>query len=275
MPQPEPKVRRFQRCAVVWISLFLLFAPARAGEAVDLELVLAVDASGSVNDEEFALQLEGIAAGFRDPAVLAAIRSGPQKRIAAMMLVWAEHRAPKGTTGWFVLAGDADAEAFARAVERFPRQQNGGTGMGEGVAEALREIERNAIEGGRQVIDVSGDGPESPPRDDAVLMPQAREAALAAGVTINGLAIANDVPDLLDYFEKSVRTGLDSFAMGAIDYDDFAEAMRRKLVKEIEWRPRLSSSSPAKRESEPSRTGDPTSEAKLGGDEGESRLSSF
>ena len=211
---------------------------ADAEEQVDLELVLAVDASGSVDDAEYGLQLQGIAAGFRDATVLAAMRSGPRQRIAVNLLVWAEHRAPKGTTGWFVLAADSDAEAFARVVEKFPRRQNGGTGMGEGVVEALRQIEQDSVSGARQVIDVSGDGPESPPHDDAVLMPQAREAALLAGVTINGLAIVTEYPALLGYFEEKVRTGEGSFAMAAQGYGDFAMAMRRKFLREIEWRPR-------------------------------------
>src|SRR5689334_24267507 len=123
---------------------FFIFAMAwaldgnAAETAVDLELVLAVDASGSVSDQEYQLQLAGIARGFRDPAVRKAIRSGPEKAMAVNLLVWAEPQVPKDTTGWFVITGDADAESFARIVEAFPRRQTGATAIGEGIAAALR-----------------------------------------------------------------------------------------------------------------------------------------
>jgi uncharacterized protein DUF1194 len=210
------------------------------GAAADLELVLAVDASGSVDDREFALQMRGIAAGFRDPKVREAIGSGPKGRIAVNLIVWADHQVPKDTSGWFVLADDADAEAFARLVEGFPRRQNGATGIGEGVAAAVRAIETNGIDGARKTIDVSGDGQETAPREFVVLMPQARVMALSSGITINGLAIINEDPMLLDYYRNKVRTGPGSFIMGVSDYSDFAEAMRRKLFREIEYRPKVS-----------------------------------
>jgi hypothetical protein len=206
----------------------------------DLELVLAVDASGSVDDQEFALQMLGIAAAFRDPKVREAIRSGPHGRIAVNLIVWADHQVPKDTTGWLLLAGDIDAEAFARLVERFPRRQNGATGIGEGVAAAVRAIEINGITGTRKTIDVSGDGRETTPREYVVLMPQARVMALSSGITINGLAIINEDPALLDYYRSELRSGPDSFVMEALDYADFAKAMRRKLIREIEYRPKLS-----------------------------------
>jgi hypothetical protein len=84
------------------------------------------------------------------------------------------------------------------------------------------------------VVDVSGDGRETVPREYVVLLPQARTMANALGVTINGLAITNEDPDLLSYYREAVRTGDDSFAMQATDYVDFALAMKRKLLREIE-----------------------------------------
>ena len=128
------------------------------GQPVDLALVLAVDASGSVDDGEFALQLAGIAAGFRDPVFRQAMKSGPEGRIAVMLLVWADHQYPKDRTRWFTLALAEDAEAFARLVETFPRYQNGATGIGEGIAAALRAIDSSGFKARRKVVDVSGDG---------------------------------------------------------------------------------------------------------------------
>jgi len=155
------------RCLLAFLMLcVILVSESRAQKAVvDLKLVLAVDASGSVDEEEYALQLKGIAKGFRDPDVRKAIRSGPAKAIAVNLLVWAEPQVPKDITGWFIVASDSDAENFARVVETFPRRQTGATAIGEGIASALRSIETSGIAGSREVVDVSGDGRESVARE--------------------------------------------------------------------------------------------------------------
>lgn len=225
--------------AVVLVLLVLDGKPVRA-QTVDLELVLAVDASGSVDDREYALQLGGIAQGFRDPEVRRAIRQGSEGRIAVNLLTWAEHQVPKDSTGWHVIAGDSDAERFAQLVEGLPRSQNGGTGLGEGIAAAIRAFAGSSYSSLRQVIDVSGDGKETPAREFVVLLPQARAMANANNVMINGLAILNEDPGLLVYYRDNVRLGPGSFVISASDYTDFAEAMRRKLLREIENRPKLS-----------------------------------
>lgn len=233
------------RPVAFWLAIICCLAglsghlPA-AGRPVDLALVLAVDASGSVDDGEFALQLAGIAAGFRDPKVRGAIKSGPEGRVAVALLVWADHQVPKDRTGWFVLASDQDAENFARTVETFPRRQNGATGIGEGLAAALRAIDTSGFEARRRVVDISGDGRETTPREFVVLLPQARAMAYTRGVTVNGLAITNEDPELLSYYRNAVQTGAGSFALAATDYEAFAEAMRRKLLREIEYRPAVS-----------------------------------
>jgi Protein of unknown function (DUF1194) len=214
----------------------------RAGDAVvDLKLALAVDASGSVDTEEYALQLSGIAAGLRDPDVRKAIRSGPAKAIAVNLVVWAEPQVPKDMTGWFIIASDGDAENFARIVETFPRRQTGATAIGEGIASALRSIATSGIAAPREVVDVSGDGRESVAREYTVLVDQARAMALSRGVVINGLAIENEVGDLADYYRENVQAGPESFVMEAKTYQDFAEAMRLKLLREIEYHPRITS----------------------------------
>lgn len=229
------------RCllAVLFLGLSLVLESRAAKDVVDLELVLAVDASGSVNDQEYALQLSGIARGFRDPAVKKAIRSGPAKRIAVNLLVWAEPQVPKDTTGWFIIASAAEADRFADMIETFPRRQTGATAIGEGIASALRSLEANGIEAPREVVDVSGDGRESVAREFTVLVDQARAMALSRGVVVNGLAIQNEVGDLADYYRQNVQAGPESFVLAAKDYDDFAEAMRMKLLREIEYRPRI------------------------------------
>lgn len=233
------------RCLLALFLCLNLALESQAGEAVaDLKLVLAVDASGSVDTEEYALQLSGIAAGFRDPDVRKAIRSGPAKAVAVNMLVWAEPQVPKDMTGWFIIASDSDAENFARIVEAFPRRQTGATAIGEGIASALRSISASGIAAPREVVDVSGDGRESVAREFTVLVDQARAMALSRGVVVNGLAIENEVGDLADYYRENVQAGPESFVMEAKTYQDFAEAMRLKLLREIEYHPRLSSLEP-------------------------------
>ncbi|MGE0211083.1 MAG: DUF1194 domain-containing protein [Parvibaculaceae bacterium] len=224
------------------LLFWLAFVPAlpAADTLVDLELVLAVDASASVDDDEFRLQLQGIAAAFRDPAVIKAISSGPAKRIAVSLLVWAEATYPKDFSGWSVLASEEDARRFAEMAASFPRRVTGGTGLGDGIAHALRAIDGNGLVAPRSVVDVSGDGIETAPRDYSVMLPAARAMAIARGVTLNGLAIRNEVPDLDRYYRESLQVGPGSFVMSAATYADFAEAMRRKLLREIDVRPSVS-----------------------------------
>lgn len=231
------------RAAVLLLVLILFTLPAR-GEVlpVDLELVLAVDASGSVDDGEWQLQLQGVAAAFRDPEVQAAIGRQPLGRIAVALVVWAEGNRPKDVSAWFLIADAAGAEAFAATVERFPRRiENGGTGIGKALHFSGRQILQNAFDGGRYVVDISGDGTETPPSEWTLSIRGARAYADAHGIVVNGLAILSDVPTLESYYRQEVITGPDSFVIAAATYEDYAEAMRRKLLREIQTEPRLSS----------------------------------
>jgi hypothetical protein len=212
--------------------------PAAAQTAVDVELVIAVDSSASIDEREFALQLAGIAA-FRDPEVVAAIGSGPRNRVAVMAIFWAESGYPSDATPWHVLADAADAEGFARIMERWPRRIEGGTGIGTAVLNSVKQLEDNAIQGKRRIIDISGDGRETAMREFFITSPQARAMAISRDITVNGLAILNDEPDLDSYYHEEVTGGPGSFVMVAREIEDFAEAMRRKLVREFEYRPLL------------------------------------
>ncbi len=213
--------------------------PARADTFVDLELVLAVDASGSVSAAEYDLQLSGIAAAIRDDSVLEAIAGGAIGRVAVAMIVWAEAGIVSDETAWFEIATAEDADRFAALVVGFPRRVSGGTGIGAGLTQAMRMFDRNGFAGTRQVVDVSGDGRETPPRDYVALIHHARAMALSRGITINGLAILNEDPELDDWYRSAVITGPGAFVMTARDYRDFAEAMRRKLLREIEDLPNV------------------------------------
>ena len=226
--------------AALVISLFALTGGGAADELVDLELVLAIDGSSSIDDGEFALEMQGYAAAFRDPAVRNAVASGPTKRIAVTAIVWADASVPKMETAWFVLASAADIDRFATFMETLPRGAVGGTGIGAGVAAAIRRLDRNGIVAPRQVVDVSGDGRETPAREVVVLMPMARAMAAARGVTINGLAIENEDPGIAAWYRNNVMSGPDAFVVAATDFEDFVDAIRRKLLREIKWPERMS-----------------------------------
>jgi hypothetical protein len=225
-------------CVLLLCGL-LVARPAIADEATDLKLVLAIDASGSVDEHEYVLQLDGIAVALSDPAVREAIRSGPLKRIAINLVVWAQHEVPKDSSGWMILSTDADIDRFANLVRGFPRRVNGATGMGAGLAEAIHELGTSGISAPREVVDISGDGAETPARDYVVMMPQARQMAGARGAIVNGLAILGE-GGVDVWYRRNVIVGPGSFVMVAQDYDDFAEGMRRKLLREITHDPRLS-----------------------------------
>ena len=213
---------------------------AEAQTFADLELVLAVDASGSVDQSEYTLQVRGIARAIIDPQVIEAIQSGPIGRIAVAMIVWGEAGIPGDETSWYVIETLEDARRFAGVAANFPRRVTGGTGIGAGLTQGMRMFERNGIEATRQVVDVSGDGRETPPRDYVALVVHARGMALARGITINGLAILNEDPHLDDWYREAVIAGPGAFVMTVADYPDFAEAMRNKLLREIENRPSIS-----------------------------------
>jgi len=204
---------------------------------VDLELVLAIDSSGSINAREFALQMEGIARAVTDPDVIAAIERGPLGQIAVAFIIWAEAGIPGDESRWFRIASQSDAARLAATIRTFPRRVGGGTGIGAGLVQAMRMFERNGFEGTRQVVDVSGDGRETPPRDYVVLVDSARGMALSRRITLNGLAIENEDADLADWYRAEVATGRGAFVMAVADFEDFADAMRRKLIREIEYQP--------------------------------------
>ena len=135
--------------------------------AVDLELLLAVDASGSVSAEEFELQIGGIAAAFRDPEVFEAVRSGPMQRIAVAVMIWSDARSRKAISKWHVIDSQAAAHDFADIVmAQLQRRKSflgkSGTGIGAAIGQGLKELRSNGIDGTRLAIDVSGDGHETP-----------------------------------------------------------------------------------------------------------------
>ncbi len=200
---------------------------------VDLELVLAVDVSGSVDPPEFELQTRGLAQAFRDPEVLAALQAPRRHGIAVTLIQWSGRFQQAVGVDWTLVHDAPSAEALARRIETMKRHFQAETGIAGALTAALRQLQQSRFTGGRQVIDISGDGPSNVgPDPDPV-----RDAAVAARVTINGLAIVNEIPAVNVYYADHVIGGPDAFLLIAKDYDDFARAIRRKLLREIESAP--------------------------------------
>ncbi|MGF1607782.1 MAG: DUF1194 domain-containing protein [Kiloniellales bacterium] len=226
-------------------ALIALLAPATGphaqdtwtpeGEPVELELLLALDASSSVDDREFALQRYGLAQAFREPAVLAAIEA-THGGIAVALAQWSSGGRQVIAIDWTKVSDATEADHLADALVRMPRIIPGGDTSLRGIINfAARQFDGNGFAGQRQVIDISADGGaiENP----AAMPGPARDAAVALGITINGLTILNDVPDLDHYFRQHVIGGPGAFVVTADTYRDYARAIASKLIQEIGARP--------------------------------------
>jgi len=221
--------------SILLILCLMLPAPAMAQRtAVDLELLLAVDGSASVDTAEFNLQLRGIAQAFRDPEIISSIIEGRWGQIAVTLMIWSGLDADVRDIGWHLITDPASALAFARRLERTPRLvRPGATALNQALHEALNRIRNNSFEGDRKIIDLSGDGRENNLVSALDPIDVGRRDANAAGVTVNGLPIMTDDPDLDQYFLEVVVGGDGAFMVPARDYDDFGRAIHQKLLREI------------------------------------------
>jgi len=199
---------------------------------VDLALCLAIDVSASVDFDEFGLMLGGYAAAFRDPAVLAAIAAGPRGAIAVAALFWSGAATPPElAVPWTRIDGAATAGTFAAGLEAAPRlPAPGATALGEGMAAGLALLARCPAAATRLVMDVSGDGQHNQGRPPGPV----RDLGVAAGVTINALAVLDEEGAALHaHYRDAVIGGPGSFVLDCAAYADFARAIRLKLLREI------------------------------------------
>jgi hypothetical protein len=216
--------------ATVLLALAASAPSALAQSAVDLQLVLAVDASGSVDQFRFELQKRGYVAAFRHARVLEAIRSGPNQAIAVTMVQWTGPTLQIPVVDWRRIGDEDSAEAFADAIERTPRQLfGGGTSISGAIDYAATLFPKSSYRAFRRVIDVSGDGSNNRGRPVTF----ARDEAVAAGIGINGLPILALEPALDRYYHDSVIGGPGAFVIAARDFETFGEAILKKLVAEI------------------------------------------
>jgi hypothetical protein len=234
-----PSSRRFSThgLARAWLATLAatLLAQARAEDSspvVDLELVLAVDVSSSMTKDELRVQRGGYVSALRDPQVVSAILSGARGRIAIAYFEWASPEHQRLLMPWTVVDGPASIEAFAAGLEARPGASiarglaGGGTSISGGLSFASRLLQSNPFRGERQIVDVSGDDPNN---CGAPISP-AREALVARGATINGLAISRrgspDVANSLDegnlgwYYEGCVIGGPGAFVIAVSDEAD-------------------------------------------------------
>jgi uncharacterized protein DUF1194 len=216
------------------LAVFFFVAPAAAqrdtGQHVDLALVLAVDASGSVDQVRFELQKQGYVAAFRHPRVIGAIQSGPAQSIAVIMMQWTGPALQVTAVPWTKISDAASANALADAIARAPRALfSGGTSISGAIDTSMALLFDNPYRAARRVIDISGDGANNRGRS----VNQARDEAIARGVGINGLPILAIEPDLDRYYKDNVIGGPGAFMIAARDYETFADAILKKLIAEI------------------------------------------
>jgi hypothetical protein len=227
------------RLAIWGIAAVLTLArPALAASLpVDVSLVLAVDVSLSMAEDEAKFQRHGYSAALRDSRVIDSIRSGTYGRIAVTYIEWSATTDQRILVGWRVISDEASADAFADELDKAPFKTGTTTSISAGIDFAVRQIKSSPYAPIRQVIDVSGDGYSDYGRP----IRESRDAAVAAGVIINGLPVMNPrpawresaPPDLNQYYADNVIGGPGSFFIVVKDIHDFDEAVLRKLILEI------------------------------------------
>jgi len=208
-----------------------------AAEPVDVELVLAVDISRSMDSEEFALQRAGYVAALRHPDFIKAVRAGQHGRIALTYFEWAGTVREETQVPWQVIDSIETAEAFAKALENRPVRSFRGTSISSALTYGTSLFASNSFEGYRRVIDISGDGPNNL----GLPVVMARDAALMDGITVNGLPIlirpSFTVRELDRYYAECVTGGPGSFVLPIKQASEFATAIRRKLILEVSGTP--------------------------------------
>ena len=208
-----------------------------AASSVDLELVLAVDVSYSMDMDELAIQREGYAQAIISKEFLQALKTGPTGKIAVTYFEWAASSDQKIIIPWRVIDGPETADAVANEIMKTPIRRASRTSISGAINFAMPLFEENPYHGLRRVIDISGDGPNN----NGAPVTGARDAALEKGITINGLPImvkepsysTMDIDNLDLYYEDCVIGGPGSFVVAIKDREKFKEAIRTKLLLEV------------------------------------------
>ncbi len=226
---------------VMTVALLVLAMPEARAEIVDVAVVLAADVSRSIDNDEFKLQRQGYAAAITSSGVLEAIRAGPHGAIAVCFVEWSGPDEQAVVADWTVIRDDESAATFAATLLDAPRAFVGRTSISAALDFATATFAKSAVTAEHRIIDVSGDGTNNSGNS----VTQARDAAVASGITINGLAIINDHPGpgfaahtqppegLPEYYRQNVIGGPGAFLKVVGDFASFGEAMTSKLLAEI------------------------------------------
>lgn len=223
--------------AIAALLLCITGTSVLAQESVDLELVFAADGSGSIDDEEMALQRAGYAAALAHPKVLAAIRGGYLRRIAVAFVEWAAPESQHTIVDWTVIEDETSARAFGARLMAAPRQAWGSNSISNAIHYSANLIETNDFDGTRKVIDVSGDGPQRNGRPLELV----RQTTLLKDITINALVVISEGggypgpsgEPLSEHYANDVIGGPGAFMMTAESREEFADAILRKLILEV------------------------------------------
>src|SRR6266700_7473799 len=228
--------------------------PGARADSVDLLLVLAADVSRSIDETEFNLQRKGYAAAMTDPRVLRAIVSGRNHGIAVTFIEWAGSPEQNVVVDWTVVRDEEGAGAVAATMLSAPRSFLGRTSISAAIDFAMERFAVAPAEADKRIIDISGDGTNNSGRS----VTEARDQAVAAGVTINGLAIINTQANpgyafhtqppggLPKYFEENVIGGSGAFLPQVENFGTFAGVITRKMVTEIAATPDRSQTASAR-----------------------------
>jgi hypothetical protein len=227
--------------ALAVAALLSAGAPVARAEKVDVALVLAADVSRSIDDDEFKLQREGYAAAVTSPRVLSAIAAGQSGAIAICFVEWSGPEEQQVIADWTVIRDGETAAAFAQTLLAAPRAFVGRTAISSALDFSHAYLAKAGVGAERRIIDVSGDGTNNSGRS----VRDARDEVVAAGITVNGLAIINEHPNpgyfahtqppegLPEYYRQNVIGGTGAFLMVVQDFNSFGEAITNKLVNEI------------------------------------------
>ena len=241
------------RSLLVLLALVSATPVARAAEPVDLLLVFAADVSRSIDQPKFQLQREGYAAAIADKRVLEAITAGRNKRIAVAFVEWSGVSSQKVLIDWSVIDGADAARKFGDQLSELPRSFAERTSIAGGIDFSMALLARAPYEAPRRTIDVSGDGTNNSGRDVTL----ARDEAIAAGVTINGLVILSERPmawnpehtnppgGLANYYRANVVGGPGAFVLVAENFQSFGRAIVKKLIAEIAELPQSGAQHPS------------------------------
>lgn len=209
-------------------------------QSVDVELILAVDVSYSMDMDELAIQREGYAQAIQSKEFLQALKAGPNGRIAVTYFEWAASSDQKIIIPWRLIEGPESADAVAAEILKTPIRRASRTSISGAIGFAMPLFDEDPYHGLRRVIDISGDGPNN----NGSPVTLARDAALEKGIIINGLPImvkepsysTMDIDNLDYYYEDCVVGGPGSFVIAIKDRDKFKEAIRTKLLLEVAGR---------------------------------------